>query len=506
VAFSLVAALLLAACAKPIKPHAEPESFALTTPIDADVWNALANSLPAEGARSWFATLDKGHEALRWRLALIDTARISIDSQYFLWKDDAVGSLLLERLLLAADRGVRVRFLIDDSFLSGEDLEMLEINTHPNVEVRVFNPFQVRSSSALVRYFDNLNDFGRTNHRMHNKLLIADSEAAIVGGRNIADEYFGFGKKQNFRDFDLIATGDVTTGLANGFDTYWNSGWAFPVTEVDRKQVNDGDLTKLRDTLRETAKGLGAWLTETGAEPRDWSTEWRQIARTLLPGTAKVLQDKPHFEGETPPVRVAKGVVQAFQDSDTEVVGITAYLIPTDELLAGIGQANKNGVRMKLLTNSLASTNHVSAHTAYRHQREAILEAGAELYEFRLDGLDRDHYEAPGFTARRFGLHGKVIIFDDDRVFIGTLNLDPRSMVLNTEMGLLIDSPELNQAVRDAFAPNFLLTNSWKLEKSESGKLIWRSHDDVLTRQPADGISRRIRDFFYGLMPIDSQM
>ena len=236
VALSLAVGLFLISCAKPIKPHSEPESFALMEPVKAEAWNALADSLPDGDSGSWFAILDKGSDALRWRLALVDAASTSIDSQYFLWKDDAVGALLLERLLLAADRGVRVRFLIDDSFLSGEDLEMLEIDTHPNVEVRVFNPFQIRSSSSLVRYLDNLNDFGRTNHRMHNKLLMADTEVAIVGGRNIANEYFGFGKQQNFRDFDVVATGKVTSGLADGFDTYWNSGWAFPVTEVDRKK------------------------------------------------------------------------------------------------------------------------------------------------------------------------------------------------------------------------------------------------------------------------------
>ena len=500
------AGLLLASCAKPIKPHSEPESYALVNPVKADAWKALTEGLPDDGTSSWFAILDKGSDALRWRLALIDTARTSIDTQYFLWKDDAVGSLLLERLLLAADRGVRVRFLIDDSFLSGEDLEMLEIDTHPNIEIRVFNPFQIRSSSALVRYLDNLNDFGRTNHRMHNKLLMADSEAAIVGGRNIADEYFGFGKQQNFRDFDLIATGKVISGLAAGFDTYWNSGWAFPVTEVDGNKVNDGDLTDLRAELRETAVGLGAWLTETGVEPRDWSAEWRKLGGMMLPGEAEILQDKPHFEGDTPPVQVADRIRLAFEESDTEIVGITAYLIPTDELLTSIAQANATGVRIRMLTNSLASTNHVPAHTAYRHQREAMLAAGVELHEVRLDGLDRADYEAPGFIARRFGLHGKVVIFDDNRVFIGTLNLDPRSMVLNTEMGLLIDSPALNEAVRDALAPNFSLANSWRVEKNESGELIWRSHDGVLTRQPADGMSRRIRDFFYGLMPIDSEM
>jgi phosphatidylserine/phosphatidylglycerophosphate/cardiolipin synthase-like enzyme len=407
------AVLLLSACATPLKPQPQPESQAFPPGTETVAWESLRRNLPAPESSSWFSIFDTGTEDLRWRLAMIDTARVSLDLQYFLWLEDAVGALLFERLLLAADRGVRVRLLVDDSFLSGEDPVVLALDVHPNVDVRIFNPYQLRSENMLVRYIDNLNDFGRTNHRMHNKLIVADTEVAIVGGRNIADEYFGFGAALNFRDFGVITTGAVVPVLASGFDSYWNSGWAFPVTAVDQQQDSTDDLNELRQ-----------------------------------------------------------------------------------ELLA----------RDSILTNSLASTNHVPAHAAFRHHRKQLIEAGAELHVFRPDGLDRAQYEAPGFMAEQFGLHGKVLIFDDDRVYIGTLNLDPRSMVLNTEMGLLIHSPAVNAAVREAFAPNFSLDNSWRVEHNEDGQLTWRSHDGVLTLQPAGGFWRRVADFFYGLFPIDSQM
>ena len=221
---ALLGAMLLAGCATPLKPEPQPESFVLTPDKPAVAWSPLFDNLPGSRDLSWFDIQDVGPEALRWRLAMLDTATTSIDAQYFIWKQDAVGSLLMERLLRAADRGVRVRLLVDDSFLSGEDEMMLAVDAHPNVEMRIFNPFQMRSSSMSYRYFENLNNYSRTNHRMHNKLLIADGQVAIAGGRNIASEYFGFNKEENFRDFDVMTTGKVLPENNSSFDDYWNSG------------------------------------------------------------------------------------------------------------------------------------------------------------------------------------------------------------------------------------------------------------------------------------------
>lgn len=498
--------LLLTACATPLKPLPLPPSLAFPPGTETAAWEPLRANLPELESSSWFSIFDTGEEDLRWRLAMIDTARVSLDLQYFLWLEDAVGALLFERMLLAADRGVRVRLLVDDSFLSGEDPVVLALDVHPNVEVRIFNPYQLRSESILVRYLDNLNDFGRTNHRMHNKLIVADTEVAIVGGRNIADEYFGFGTALNFRDFGVIATGAIVPALAGGFDNYWNSGWAFPVTTVDQQQDSASDLDELRQELRTRDSILDAWQVDAAAGLHDWSGKWAELGRSMLPGEAEMLQDRPHFEGPAPPEQVASRVRGAILQSEDEILGISAYLVPTQSLVETIRERNQQGVRVRLLTNSLASTNHVPAHTAFRHHRKQLVEAGAELHVFRPDGLDRALYEAPGFMAEQFGLHGKVLIFDDDRVFIGTLNLDPRSMLLNTEMGLLIHSSAVNAAVREAFAPNFSLDNSWRIEHDETGELIWRSHDGMLTQQPAGGFWRRVADFFYGLLPIDSQM
>ena len=502
----LAAVLLLSACAIPLKPHPQPESISLSSDPASAAWEPLHSNLPADRATSWFDIQDIGPEALRWRLALIDTATTSIDAQYFIWKNDAVGSLLLERVLQAADRGVRVRLLIDDSFLSGEDEIMLAADAHPNVEMRIFNPFQVRSSSMLARFIKNLNDFERTNHRMHNKLLISDGKAAIVGGRNIADEYFGFDRELNFRTFDVLATGKVLPEITAAFDIYWNSGWAFPITVVDHKQANEEDLVQLHQDLRANAAVLDTWLAASDTDPQNWPAQWAELARTMLPGEARILQDNPHFEGATPPVQAADHIRKIFSKTNEHVMSISAYLIPSESLLQIVRELSGRGVRIRALTNSLASNNHIPAHTAYRHRRKQILEAGVELYELRPDAAERTRFEAPGITAKQVGLHAKILVLDKRLVFVGTINTDPRSMILNTEVSLMIDSPELAEGILTAFTADFSSDNSWRVEQNETGELIWHSRDGVLTRQPAGGFGRRVADFFYGLLPIDSQM
>ena len=502
----LAAVLLLAACATPLQPHPQPESFALPADPAAVEWEPLRNNLPTNEATSWFDIQAVGPDALRWRLALMDTAIASLDAQYFIWRDDAVGSLLLERLLRAADRGVRVRLLLDDSFLAGEDPVLVAVDEHPNVEVRIFNPFQVRADNMLVRYIENLNDNARINHRMHNKLLIADSQVAIVGGRNIAEEYFGFNRDHNFRDFDVMVTGEVMPQITTSFDTYWNSDWAFPVAIVDHVKGTPEQLNRLLGKLRANAAILDDWAESVAAEPRNWATQWAALAPTMLPGTATIHQDNPEIGDDAPPEQAARKILAMLAKTEADVVSISAYLIPPDDVLRSINDLSQRGVRIKALTNSLASNNHVAAHTAYRHRRKQLLDAGVVLHELRPHAPERTRFEAPGFTAEHIGLHAKILVLDKRLVFVGTLNADPRSIVLNTEVSLMIDSPELAEGILSAFSTDFSPQNSWRVVLGDNGQLTWHSSDGVLDRQPAGSIWRRVGDFFIGLLSIDEQM
>jgi putative cardiolipin synthase len=253
--------------------------------------------------------------------------------------------------------------------------------------------------------------------------------------------------------------------------------------------------------LRSKASALDKWQATYEMQPDNWAG----LANVMIHGQAELLLDKPHFESKLP-TGVAERLLQTFRASEEEIIAISAYLVMTDELLNSMQIATNNSVKVSFLTNSLASTNHVAAHSAYRHHRKAILKTGANLFTVRPDAASRTQYEVPGFTAETFGLHGKVTIIDDDQVFVGTLNLDPRSMLLNTEMGLLIDSPELNTAIRKAFLIDFSPKSSWKLQLSDDGDISWSSVDETLTQQPAGNIGQRIMDFLFGLFPIDSEM
>jgi len=497
----LILLLMLSGCASVIHPHSEPPSYALSPPAQSNAWKSFNNNLPDhDDTTSWFSLLNTGQQSLLRRLALIDSAETSIDAQYFLWLEDAVGSLLFERLLAAANRGVRVRLLLDDSFLAGEDSVVLALEDHPNIQVRIYNPFAIRSTSMTERYVENINAFSRINHRMHNKLLVGDSTVAIIGGRNIADEYFGFGQARNFRDFDLVTAGSIVPELTAGFDLFWNSGWAFPIPEITHKYASDSDLIRLKEDLRTKASPLDRWQTESHTKRKSWE----KLAETMISGQAILLIDEPHFE-EKLPTGVSEYLLQTFRSSEEEIIAISAYLIMTDELLNSTQLATNKGVKVSFLTNSLASTNHIAAHAAYRHHREALLKTGANVHTVRTDAATRIEHEVPRFTAEQFGLHGKVVIIDSDKIFVGTLNLDPRSMFLNTEMGLLIDSPKLNAAIRNAFLPDFSPHSSWRLQLTDD-QIFWHSADEMLTQQPAGSMGQRIMDFIYGLFPIDSEM
>ncbi|RLA57393.1 MAG: phospholipase D family protein [Gammaproteobacteria bacterium] len=504
--FLLSAILLLAsACSSPVRPHDEPVSLAIASAQGDPGWDDFLDYLPSREDTSWFSTLNTGEVSLQQRLALIDTATTSIDAQYFLWLEDAVGSLSFERLLHVADRGVRVRLLLDDSFLAGEDAVVLAIDEHPNIEVRIYNPFEIRTEGMLTRYIENLNDLSRTNHRMHNKLLIGDSTVAIVGGRNIADEYFGFGRERNFRDYDVFVAGKILPDLSSGFDIFWNSGWSLPVPEVEHRYANDEDMSRLRMDLRASASKLDNWQIVNCSQACDLSDGWQKLASAMIQGEAELLLDLPRFDQQTPE-QVAIRISDILSKTNEEVLAVTAYLVPSDALIANIQVKTDEGVSVRFLTNSLASNNHVPAHTAYAHHRKALLQAGADISELRPDGLDHSLYETSGYTAKQFGLHGKVIIFDNNTVFIGTLNIDPRSMVLNTEMGLLIHSPKLNAQVRKDLLPGFSMRNSWLVKMDDEGKLSWHSHDGVLHSQPSGTFERSVMDLLLEPLPIDDQM
>lgn len=497
---SLAAGLLLGltACAS-LDPVDLPPEYT-PPPAETSLWQAVG----ADSAEDWHVLLNDGPGALDWRLRAIDSASESIDLQTFLWHFDNAGAMVLDHLLNAADRGVLVRILIDDTFLVAEDEMLLALAEHPNIEYRVFNPFKRRSGGFATRQLLNLAEFHRLDHRMHNKSLVVDNRVAIVGGRNLADEYFGLDEDANFRDLELLLGGQIVREISAAFDDYWNDRWSFPIGTISHARASPEQLETAR---RVGEKNLHLHEEETAEE---LAGRWLDVIATADTGDAVLFadeppEDNPKYENEAP-VQVANELVALFDGAEKEIVIVSAYLIPTPDLEGAVARAVARGVRVRILTNSLASNNHLTAHSAYRNHVGDLLGHGAELHEVRTDARDRNRYMLTPIGRKMLALHAKALLIDDDKVFIGSANLDPRSLRINTEMGFLVVSEAFNARVRAAIEGDFDGANAWRLELQENGSVHWIAGDERLTSQPATSFMQRLEDWFFSHLPIEAEL
>jgi len=496
---ALTAAMLLLAACSSLQPVDLPPEYT-PVPARAPIWETLEADKPGD----WYVLLNRGPEALDWRLRSIDSATESIDFQTFLWSSDTAGALVLDHLFSAAERGVQVRLLVDDTFLLGTDRILLEIAHHPKIEYRVFNPYKRRASGFATRQALNLAEFHRLDHRMHNKAMVIDNRVTIVGGRNIADEYFGLHEEANFRDLELLVGGPIVAEVSAMFDSYWNDRWSVPIEALTHVESAPADLEAAR-LVRDQSMHLHV------EESDDVRLEsWENIIATAVDGRARLYADKPPqdnpAEETEAPVQVESALIEMFDAATDEILIVSAYLIPTPELEGAVERAIQRGVRIRMLTNSIRSNNHLSAHSAYRNHIKTLMTSGTELHEVRIDAHDRHIYMLSPIEEKTLSLHAKALVIDDDKVFIGSANLDPRSLRMNTEMGLLVESEALNAIVRDAVSPDFDRPNAWELQLDENGDVLWVSDDVVLATQPAMSIMQRIEDWFFSHLPIEGEL
>lgn len=498
VVFALLS-LLLVGCAGPMQRAEVSVEPAMARSSD-QFWRHIETGHD----RDWFYLLNDGGEAMQWRLRMIDSAHHAIDMETFLWTGDELGSRVFGHLLAAADRGVKVRLLLDDSFTPHEDLDLLAVDSHVNIELRIYNPYRNRAGGVSGRTLFNLDDFQRVNHRLHNKTLIVDGWAVAVGGRNMADEYFGLHEAYNFRDMEVIAMGDSVAAASQHFADFWNSGWSFPATEVLVVDNEQPDLDALREEV--TARS-GAIEVHSESE---LESAWRQLASDAVVGQAYFTADSPAHEDPAlaaeQPTQFADFIVQSLASAEEEVVLVSAYLVPTERLTTIIRETVNRGVKVRILTNSMRSNNHLAAHAAYQGYVRELVTLGVELYELRTDALDRNLYIRAPSADKKLGLHAKFMVLDDDRVMIGSSNLDPRSLKLNTEVGLMITSPALNQRLRKAIAVDFLPRNAWAVQLDESQELVWVNDSERISHPPSDSLFQQMEDWFIGLLPIDDEM
>jgi putative cardiolipin synthase len=467
----------------------------------ADFAGRIEAMLAAGESAHWL--LDVNQRALTTRLALADEAAVSLDVQYFIWQSDASGHLLADRMLHAADRGVRVRILMDDFGVAGRGGDVVKLDAHPGIEVRVFNPWATRgtrfgtATEFLTRAY-------ALNRRMHNKTFIADGRFAVLGGRNIGDRYFGLYEPFVQNDLDVMVAGPMARAITMTFDDYWNSEHSYPVAsfERDERPQQPVDITELE--LHESIARNAAELTPFDLEPADWSVYLEELVDTFAPARSEVLWESPDILNPTRP-RLYDAFKELVASAQTEVMISSPYFIPDEDFRTLLRDLVAKGVRVLVVTNSLATNNHVVAHTGYRRWRREILAAGVELYELRADAAALPIYVTPPVRSERLGLHTKAVVVDGARAFVGSPNVDPRSMVLNTEIGIVGDGPAFTERVAALIERDSAPENAWRVTMDEEGWLTWSSADEVVRRQPAQGFIQRAIEFLLNMLPLKNQ-
>jgi len=484
---------------QPLEP-----SYALTDTSDTTLGLEVAEWTSQHDGPSGFYPLASGHDALGARLTLIELAEESIDAQYLLMKPDAAGHIFAGALLQAADRGVRVRFLLDDIFTTVDDVYLVALNRHPNIEVRMFNPI----ARDGVEFLNFLGDFKHANRRMHNKSLTADNQVTIIGGRNIAEEYFELEPSGEFLDFDVVGIGDVARDASDQFDLFWNNERALPIDIVASKvEESDADAAESRIVSGFDQRLLSIYAEAVGSQ---LVHDLHDDRLSYYPASADFITDTP--EKLVNDVDVSQQILvnhlaDVAEDAQHEILVLTPYFVPMKDGVAFWTAIAERGVKVTILTNSLASTNHVAVHSGYAKYRRPIIEAGIVLYEMRANAVTQpasDEQDAPESVT----LHTKAVIIDRESVYVGSLNLDPRSIDINSEMGAIIRSPELaGELAEDVEA--VLPGMAYRVDLDEKGKLKWSAIIDGVevmeSKEPLTSGWRRFQAFVLKIVP-DSQL
>jgi len=501
-----LAGLLVACATHQVEPYARPAPDHAMPARPDGAFAGLEASVRSEHGPdvSGFVLLDSNTDGLRWRLTVIDSARHSIDAQYYLWYGDDAGRVLLQHLLAAADRGVRVRLLLDDLNTLLEDAGSVRrrdrvaalLEMHPNIELRLFNPWANRGLAA--RFAESLGDLKRVNQRMHDKQLIVDNQAVILGGRNIGNEYLGLNPDFNFRDLDVLGIGPVARQASAVFDSYWNSDWVMPAAAL-KLTITPAEQKEARETLQRRVSRSASWvgLSASMDEP---SRAIAALTGRLQVGESRVVADVPSSDEID---HLMLGEIQSMLASaQRELLIENAYIIPGQTGIDMLTVLGRRGVRVRILTNSLASHDVPAVNSHYKKWRRPILETGAELYEIRHDAEMQTAVADTAPTRAGFmGLHAKAMVVDRRRAYIGSMNYDPRSAQINTEMGVFVDSPGLAEELAKVIERDMQPANSWRVELTDERRLVWVSDTQVLTCQPARNLWQRVEDVFFMAFP-----
>jgi putative cardiolipin synthase len=510
-------ALTLGGCASlpPSSDFPKTRSVALTEPDSTSFgqhFDALARQ---NGGKSGFHIISIGVDGFLMRMQMINAAERTLDLQYYIFRGDETGRLLTGALIRAADRGVHVRVLVDDGETIPGDEQLFAIARHTNIEIRVFNPFGYRGHNRLLRATDYLLNKRRLDYRMHNKLLVADNSMALVGGRNIGDQYFQIDPNSQFADDDVFVAGPIVRALSGTFDDFWNSVLAIPAEAFPTAKAPALHPQARAEKIKRAGFDYQAKL-QTG-EPLAGIISGRL---QLAWADAQVVCDTPDKKRVVGGTRVGSlmyvPVAKAVAAVQSELLIVSPYVIPSNGELHLLDERREHNVHIRILTNSLESTPDLAAHSGYMHYRTKLLKNRVELYEVRslLGSAQGSGQSANLSRYGNYALHAKLFVLDRQRLFIGSMNFDQRSRRLNTEVGLIIDSPELSQETVKRFEamtqPENSYTVALRAVTPNSMHLVWRTAEGgspvEYDTEPVRNAWQRIEVNFLSLLPLDSEL
>ena len=507
--------LSIAGCATvQLRDVPRSHSFAFDRPQATRLGKAVYAAAAKHPGESGFRVIDSGLNGFAARIALIDAAEHSVDLQYFIMEGETA-DLVAERLVAAADRGVRVRLLLDDYGQHGREGTLAALSSHPKIEVRTFNPILMRGPAIMLSTAEYVVRGAQLNRRMHNKLFVVDNAIALIGGRNIGDAYFEAPGPIDFQDLDVVAAGPIVRTLSSTFDDYWNSDYAVPIEALELKAPSADDikearakLAAARDANKDTAYGRAVVASKIAREVADgkFSPIWAK-ARALADSPRKV--DPVRDDGAH---RITDELLPALAAVKRELLIVSPYVIPGASGIAALREAHARGARVAILTNSLATTDVPLAHAGYAVSRAALLDAGVDLYELKAQATPfanrgREHGISSGSHT---ALHAKAMVFDNRYVFLSSMNLDQRSIHLNTEVGLWVDSPALASEIARRFAEAARPDNSYHVARRSDGTIEWITmNGGVKVRyddEPDTTARQRFEARLAAMLPIESQL
>jgi len=453
------------------------------TPMDF-----IDTQIAIHAGQSGAYVLETGEEALLARAWLADHARHTIEVQYFIWSTDNVGILAAEALLRAADRGVRVRVIVDDLLIDAPDKSLLALGRHPNIGIRIYNPTTSVGVPFHKRVLNVLGDFRGVNQRMHDKAVVVDGKVAITGGRNMAAEYYDYKREYNFRDRDALLLGEVVKAMQASFENFWASELSVNVEELydglgllqKNVRVKDDEIRQIYRELHAYASSPENFAPEVRAAVEAAPTAFARLTQQLVWGKVEFISDRPGKNDSR--VRLGGGGLTAaalarlVEGARDRIVIQSPYLVLSDRAMDLFRQVKARGTRVRINTNSLASTDNLPAFSGYRNQRDKLLEMGLEIFEYKPDPevqrLLMHRSAAAKDKPPVFALHAKTMVVDSRTVYIGTFNFDPRSENLNTEVGVIIHNGALARAVEAAIEIDMQPGNSWNAASDQPDRTV----------------------------------